>query len=90
MLKGHTRQALLTGSTCVDFNWRSMVTSLSHGCLQGATVCSLDGDLVLFGGDKAGVMMCTAGVLGDWRWSHCRTAGQPSSPHKHRSFNLLD
>lgn len=56
--------------------------------VQGATVCSLEGELVLFGGDKAGVMSCTAGVLGDWRWSYSRTSGQcraclqvPTSQH---------
>ncbi|KAK9867723.1 hypothetical protein WJX84_004647 [Apatococcus fuscideae] len=71
--------------TCADpwTSHRVMGTVPSRNA--GATVCSLEGELVLYGGDKAGVMSCTAPMLGDWRWSHARTSGDAPPARKYHT-----
>jgi hypothetical protein len=59
-------------------------------CLpQGATLSSVEGELVLYGGDKSGVSVCTPGI-GEWRWSSVTPSGTAPADRQLHSAVVVD
>lgn len=60
-----------------------------HGAVvQGATLAVTDGDIVLYGGDKSGVCVCTPGVT-EWRWNSVIPTGSAPPDRLLHSMTVL-
>ena len=56
---------------------------------KGCTLVNVGGELVLYGGDKAGVSVCTTAEDSDWKWSAAAVSGDaPPSRTNHTSTIL--
>lgn len=57
--------------------------------MQGATLSLIDSSLVLFGGNRAGLNVCSLGS-GDWRWSTVTPSGTAPSDRRYHSATMVD
>lgn len=57
--------------------------------MQGAALSVLDGELVLYGGDKSGVTICTPGI-GEWRWTSVNPSGPAPADRLQHSMTVVD
>lgn len=56
---------------------------------QGATLSLVGSSLVLLGGNKAGLSVCSLGS-GDWRWNAVTPAGTAPPDRRYHSATMLD
>lgn len=56
---------------------------------QGATLSLVDNDLVLYGGDKSGVSVCSTGPT-DWRWNSVTPSGTAPADRLSHSAATVD
>jgi len=74
--------------TCVDPWVKHRVMGSTPARRKGLNLVSLNGDLVMYGGDKSGVFVCSTDGQ-DWKWSQVTASGGPPPDRSFHSSAVL-